>query len=349
MKTSVILFVAGLVVVKSAGTTMRMDVWNELQFLANEHVPVVPPYKEETGELVHAEASHYIIVNCTEKHHEITTKMPFGGIVCIDNTLNVVAGRKNSVDVSRAFFKGVPLNSALMTTFADWGIPAPNCPPRPVELNFYVEVDVTFQYGVRPSFIGPVNMGTYTLRIGQGHYDGNGIGGNNWWIEGVQGTLCRPLTYDADAGDFCGITCKNEGEFSITFQANMYDGGRNRDVLVDFMPRPTSKPTLAPTSKPTTLAPTSKPTTRAPTRNSNPDCLRTHPGVETNSPDSVVAAETCRAHAAWLTANYNIEGRVFPGENTTYEDAGVDGTACTVFNYLSTTEDWCKCRCPADE
>jgi hypothetical protein len=111
---------------------------------------------------------------------------------------------------------------------------------------------------------------------------------------------------------------------------------------------PTSAPTPAPTPAPTTRTPT----TRAPTRNSDPDCLRTHPGVKTNSADPVVAAKMCGAHAAWLTANYNIEGFVFPGDrNTTYEDAGVDGTACTVFNYLSTTEKdyWCDCRCPADE
>jgi hypothetical protein len=329
MKTSVILFVAGLVVVKSAGTTTNPPT-NNLTF-------VVPPYGKAEG---------IISVNCSEIHHEITTEQTFGGMICSDSVLQVYAGRKNSVKVATAFFEGVLPNEAYMTTMDDYW--PPDCPLRPKELNFYVEVSVTFtaQY-TQPTTLGPQNMGTHTLRIGQGHY-GGAIGGNNWWIEGVEG--CRPQ--EGDERDNCGIICTNKEGQKITFRAN--DDADNAEVGVYF---PTFSPqhfnpTPAPTPEPTTRTPTTRaPTTRAPTRNSDPDCLRTHPGVERKNPDPKVAAEMCHAHAAWLTANYNIVGRVFPGENTTYEDAGVDGTACTVFNYLSTTERdyWCNCRCPADE
>ncbi len=96
MKTSVILFVAGLVVVKSAGTTMRGEYENNLSF-------VLSP-------------SQYLSVNCSEIHHEITNGQPYDGILCNDNVLSVSAGRKNSVDVATAFFNGVPSNGAYMTT-----------------------------------------------------------------------------------------------------------------------------------------------------------------------------------------------------------------------------------------
>jgi hypothetical protein len=211
MKTSVILFVAGLVVVKSAGTTMRGEHVNNLSF-------VLGSSEEETGELVLAEASQYLSVNCSEIHHEITNKQPYDGILCNDNVLSVLAGRKSSVDVATAFFNGVPSNGAYMTTF-DAYFP-PNCAPEPKELNFYVEVGVTFTRGSQ-------NMGTHTLRIGQGHYGGaSPLGyGNNWWIEGVGGTLCQRNDGHVnghvlrDVRNYCGIICKNKQGQRIIFLA----------------------------------------------------------------------------------------------------------------------------------
>jgi hypothetical protein len=68
-------------------------------------------------------------------------------------------------------------------------------------------------------------MGTHTLRIGQGHY-GGAIGyGNNWWIEGVKGTLCQRNNGHVngpvlrDGRDKCGIICKNKQGQSIIFTA----------------------------------------------------------------------------------------------------------------------------------
>jgi hypothetical protein len=215
MKTSVILFVAGLVVGKSAGTTT-----NNVTFL-------VPWYEKPTG---------IISLNCIERHYEITTGQPYDRNSCSDNVLSVRAERKNSVKVATDFFEGVPADVAYMTSAFDdqW----PDCPARPKELNFYVEVDVTFT-------LGPQNMGTHTLRIGQGHHGRDeGLGYNNWWIE--RGTLGGKARGEGDKKISCGIACQNKEGQIIIFQP----GDEVYEVDVIFPPPdPTSKPTPAPTTR----------------------------------------------------------------------------------------------------
>lgn len=112
-----------------------------------------------------------------------------------------------------------------------------------------------------------------------------------------------------------------------------------------FKPAPPTPAPTAPTPAPATPAPT----TPAPTPDYSPDCLGTFPGAETKSPNVTFASELCREHVVWLRANWNLTGRPFPGEETPYEAAGVDGSDCTILNYLSTTRDdyWCNCPCPA--
>jgi hypothetical protein len=101
-------------------------------------------------------------------------------------------------------------------------------------------------------------------------------------------------------------------------------------------PQPTFYPTAPHTPWPTrpTLAPTKQPT--APTRNYNPDCLR--------APHT----QMCQDHVLWLRANWNLTAGPFPGVVNPYEDAGVDGTDCTILQYLSTAQNdtWCNCLCP---
>jgi hypothetical protein len=309
MKTSVILFVAGLVVVKSAGTTN-----NGLNF-------VTPRYEKETG---------IISLNCIERHYEITTGQTYDGISCSDNVLSVRADHKNSVEVATAFFEGVPADVAYTSSCLDSR--GPDCPARPKELNFYVEVDVTFT-------LDSQNMGTHTLRIGQGHAGGDGswFGYNNWWIEG--GTLCQPYEGESgpDSGKLaCAIACQNKEGQIIIFQP----GDEYYEVFVSFLP-----PTPAPTPAPTTRTPT----TRAPTRNYNPECLSSLPGVD--GEDLEASHNLCVEHYNWLTQNWNTTGP-FPGEPNVYEKAGVDGSPCSIVNYLSnrTKEEkddtWCLCQCP---
>jgi hypothetical protein len=310
MKTSVILFVAGLAVAKSAGTTMRDLEQSWLQF-------------NPIGGI------GSITVKCSDLGHDIAPQNTYGSLFCSDNVLTVVAGNDHSSGLVADNF----LHSVTAKLATNYGGSYPDC-FSPKKLNFYVEVNVTFTQGTE-------DRGTHTLWIGQGTY-GFIFPVQNWWIGGPR---CHSNPNPLSS---CGIKCDNEDG-----QIVLFDNENMDDDLAIYVtlpsPDPTSKPTPAPTPAPTTRTPT----TRAPTRNSDPDCLRTHPGVEKRSPYPDIAADMCGAHAAWLTANYNIAGHLFPGDrNTTYEDAGVDGTACTVFNYLSnnTSEDyWCKCRCPADE
>ena len=171
MKASVILVVAGLAAAKSAGTTMRstgqveQTPANELNFL-------------EPG-------GQYVSIKCSEIAHEITQGQQYLGLTCGDNVLTVIAGRENSPDVAMGFEHGIDATQMFSTADAC-------CAGSPKELNFYVEVNMTFT-------VGSTDVGTHTLRIGQGHYGGWGPGGNNWW---VGGTHCQ--------NSLTGINCINK-------------------------------------------------------------------------------------------------------------------------------------------
>ncbi len=177
MKTSVILFVAGLAVAKSAGTTMRGLEMNTLQF---------DPFPG-TGN---------INVTCSEIGHNITAGQTYGTSFCRDNSLTVVAGRHSSDAMAIGFKNAV---EAMMTT--NWGGSGQHC-VSPSQLNFYVEVNVTFTQ------VSTEDRRTHTLWIGQGHYGDNG--GNNWWIGG-------PRCFLNPNAAACGIKCDNEDGQIVLF------------------------------------------------------------------------------------------------------------------------------------
>jgi hypothetical protein len=187
MKASVILVlvVARLTVAKSVGTTMR----------STGQVDEQPPSNTL------AFLAEGLSIKCIERAHGITQGQTYVGVVCGADVLAVIAGRENSADMAYDFEKGIE----MFTTIDDCSGEQTGV-GFPQELNFYVEVDITFMMGSK-------DMGTHTLRFGQGHY-GGWIGGNNWW---VGGTNCHYTN--------CGITChNNDGQ-----KVQLYSGEKNRE------------------------------------------------------------------------------------------------------------------------
>jgi hypothetical protein len=70
--------------------------------------------------------------------HNITAGQTYGKSYCRDNTLTVVAGRHSSDAMAIGFKNAV---EAMRTT--NWGGSGQDC-ASPSQLNFYVEVNVTF-------------------------------------------------------------------------------------------------------------------------------------------------------------------------------------------------------------
>ncbi len=66
------------------------------------------------------------------------------------------------------------------------------------------------------------------------------------------------------------------------------------------------------------------------------------------------AAKDCLDHVNWLTDHWNDAppvGSSFPGESAglnEYQLVGVDGSRCSIVNYLSVNQSdhWCDCFCP---
>lgn len=165
MKASIILVAAGLAAAKSAGMSMRSGAIlrdNQLTF-------------EPTG-------AETVSVTCSEIDHSISVGQPYKGLACVSNTLSVLAGRHDSSDVAKGFENGLDANH--MFTTSEKGSAG-----SPKALNFYVDVNMSFK-------VGSTDLGSHTLRIGQGHIS---HGGNNWW---VGGTNC----FSAKSG----INCMNK-------------------------------------------------------------------------------------------------------------------------------------------
>jgi hypothetical protein len=182
MKASVILVlvVAGLTVAKSVGTTLRS--------MGQVEQPV-------TSGLAFLDPGGRILsVKCIYRAHGITPGQTYVGLVCGDNVLEVVAGRENSPIVAAGFEQGIDADKMFTTSDCC-------CQGSPKELNFYVEVNITFT-------MGSEDMGTHTLRFGQGHY-GGWSPDNNWW---VGGTLCQHSP--------CGIICINEENQKVALSWN---------------------------------------------------------------------------------------------------------------------------------
>jgi hypothetical protein len=105
----------------------------------------------------------------------------------------------------------------------------------------------------------------------------------------------------------------------------------------------------APTPAPTPM-PTPAPTTSAPTADFHPECLSSLPGVD--GEDLEASHNLCKDHYNWLTQYWNTTLGPFAGDPNVYEKAGVDGSPCSIVNYLSnrTKEEkddtWCLCQCP---
>ena len=185
MKTSVILFVAGLAVAKSAGTTMRDLEQSELAF-------------NPVGGM------GSISVKCSDLGHDIASQSTYGSLFCSDNMLTVVAGNDYSdTEVADNFKKNV---QAMMVT--NWGGSGQDC-ASPKSLNFYVEVNVTFTQGTE-------DRGTHTLWIGEGTYGGI-WDRKNWWIGGPRCTL------HPNQRSSCGIKCSNEDGQIVFFDTENDD------------------------------------------------------------------------------------------------------------------------------
>jgi hypothetical protein len=175
MKASVILIVAGLAVAKSAGTSMRYTEQAPANTLIFHRGADVSP----------------VFIQCSSIYPIISEGQPYGGVFCGYNNLVVMAGRNGTKPVADVFKGG--LNAwNMMATVGGHGTPE--------LLNFDIEADFSMKLGGSQG----QDMGTYSLRIGQGHNPGQ----NNWWIGGEH---CSRVE--------CGITC-GQGEQYVTFKPN---------------------------------------------------------------------------------------------------------------------------------
>jgi hypothetical protein len=180
---------------------------------------------------------------------------------------------------------------------------------------------VTFQSRGGTAVTVKLNLGTGEMRMGDIWPATNfWIGGSDCYATRDAGVLTCNGTYSdgSPAEPAVWFNWKKSDFKPMEFEVGVYDR--------QSTPQPTQFPTPPPTSKPTL----------APTRNYNPDCLR--------APHTQI----CQDHVLWLRANWNLTAGPFPGVVNQFEDAGVDGTDCTILQYLSTAQNdtWCNCLCP---
>ena len=181
MKASVILVVAGLAVAKC--TSMRYTEQMPANYLT---------FVNDTFHLHNLE--------CSLISYMVSEGEAYGGTVCGTDSLLVRAGRNKTTPVADHFKSGLSAGN-MMVSFCFSGGDV-----EPEQLNFYIEADFTFKLGSQAQ-----NMGTYRLRIGQGH--GGGFVHNNWWIAGAE---CSKV------GD--GIICSsNQGGQHVTFSGSNQD------------------------------------------------------------------------------------------------------------------------------
>jgi hypothetical protein len=175
-----------------------------------------------------------------------------------------------------------------------------------------------------------------TVKLNFGMGGGEGVSGIfNFWIGGSD---CHATA------DWGVLTC--DGTYSDGSPAKPAVWFNWKKELWQHMEFEAGVIDRQPTPQPTHF-PTPAPTTHAPTADYHPECLSSLPGVD--GEDLEASHKLCKDHYNWLTQNWNT---TFAGEPNVYEKAGVDGSPCSIVNYLSnrTKEEkddtWCLCQCP---